>query len=86
MNPETKLIDHMVALARDADTHDESCDDSQDGCCISNRWYTVACLMNYLGLELSDLGHIAEAWMDLRCETQETDESDRILDAKEIGE
>jgi len=80
---EQAFLDHMLGLAKDADAHDETCSDSEDGCCISNRWYTVACLMNHLGLELRDLGHIAEAWMDLQCEMHPDDED--VLEAKEIG-
>jgi len=80
------IIDHMTALAEDADRHDETCTDAHEGSCISNRWYMVACLMGYLGLELSDLGHIAESWLDLQCEIEPCEVEDSILDAKEIGE
>lgn len=91
-----KELELITALGKFAEEHDKECTETKDhadGCphstCFENRYRLVASLMLETGLELSDIGFIAEALIELECNavmepeaaTPETD----ILDAKELN-
>jgi len=75
-------IEIFDTLAREANEHDKDCDED---CCGPHRWEMVAMLMHHLGLDLTALGYIADAWLDYLdvYESPTKDSGPDILD--EIG-
>ena len=57
------LTEMTTALAADADAHDKVCTDTcdcTDHVCMDYRYFVVALVMNALGVDLTDIGYVAD--------------------------
>ena len=94
MEDSDKILNAVNAIALEADAHESDCphhyDDAGEAVkCWDNRCFIMGLLMNRLGLSLTDLGFIADAFLALEaemiCDTRHMDDVDDVLEAKTIG-
>lgn len=70
-NEFTDLIAKADALGKAAEAHDKDCTTScgnENHECFENRCFTVALVMDRLGMSILDIGYIADKLLELQCE------------------
>lgn len=80
------LLAGVETLGTLADAHDhaghDDCDEHTP--CWEHRYHTVAILMMRLGLDVTDIGFIADKLIEIQCEAGDPPVDDDVLDAKEL--